>query len=64
MKRLYLSKTDEKIFGVCAGIGETYDIDPTIVRLAAVLLCLMTAIIPGLITYIIAWIIIPEKPEE
>ena len=36
MKKLYLSNTDKKIFGVCGGIAETYDIDPTIVRLAIV----------------------------
>jgi len=32
MRKLYLSKEDSKIFGVCGGIGQTYDIDPTLVR--------------------------------
>ena len=62
MRRLYLSKTDKKIFGVCGGIGETYDIDPTLIRLALVFLCLATAILPVVLTYIIAWAIIPKKP--
>ncbi len=62
MKRLYLSKTDKKIFGVCGGIGEAYDIDPTLVRLALVLLCLLTAVVPVVVAYIIAWAIIPKKP--
>ena len=34
MKKLYLSNTDKKIFGVCGGIAEAYDIDPTLLRLA------------------------------
>jgi len=64
MRRLYLSKTDQKIAGVCGGIGETYNIDPTIIRLALVFLCIATGILPLLLTYILAWIIIPDKPVE
>ncbi len=64
MKKLYLSKTDSKIFGVCGGIGETYDIDPTLVRLGLVFLCLVTAILPLAATYLVAWVIIPDKPAE
>lgn len=62
MKRLYLSSTDSKIFGVCGGIGETYDIDPTLIRLALVFICLATALLPVVITYLLAWIIIPKHP--
>jgi phage shock protein C len=64
MKRLYLSKEDSKIAGVCGGIGETYDIDPTLVRLAMVFLCVATGILPLLATYVAAWIITPKKPVE
>ena len=63
MKRLYLSKTDSKILGVCGGIGETYDIDPTLVRLILVFLCLATAVLPVILTYFVAWLIIPPKPK-
>jgi phage shock protein C len=63
MKKLYLSKKDSKILGVCGSIGETYDIDPTLVRLIIVFLCLSTGILPLLITYCIAWIIIPKAPR-
>ena len=62
MRKLYLSREDSKIFGVCGGIGRTYDIDPTLVRLLAVFLCLSTGILPLLLTYIIAWIIVPKEP--
>lgn len=59
MKRLHLSKKDKKLFGVCGGIGETYDIDPTLIRLAVVFLCFVTAVIPVVLTYLIAWLIMP-----
>ena len=61
MKRLRLSRTDSKIFGVCGGIGETYDIDPTLVRLIVVFLCFATAILPVALTYIAAWVIVPKE---
>jgi phage shock protein C len=63
MRKLYLSKKNRKIFGVCGGIGETYDIDPLAVRLATVFLFLATAIIPVLVTYVLSWLFIPEKPR-
>jgi len=62
MTKLYLSKTDRKIMGVCGGISETYGIDSTLIRLALVFLCLITVILPLIATYIVAGIITPEKP--
>jgi phage shock protein C len=64
MRRLYLSKKDKKILGLCGGIGETYDIDPTLVRLGLVFFCLVTVIVPVVLTYLAAWLIVPEKPSE
>lgn len=62
-KRLYLSDTDRKISGVCGGIGEYFDIDSTLVRLAWVALSLALSFgIGGLIVYIIAALIIPKRP--
>ncbi len=60
-KRLYKSNTDKKIDGVCAGIAEYFDIDPTIIRLAWVLVSLFVG--SGIIAYIIAMIVLPSKPE-
>jgi phage shock protein C len=62
MKRLYKSRTDRKIAGVCGGLAEYMDVDPTIIRLATLLVMLMTAIIPMVVVYIIGCIIIPESP--
>lgn len=61
MKKLYRSKTDRKIAGVCAGIAEYFNIDPTLVRVIGVLL-LLPGGLPGLIPYIILWAVIPENP--
>ena len=62
MKHIYLSKKQKKIFGVCGGIGEAFDIDPTLIRLLVIFLCFSTAIFPVVLTYLIAWAIVPEEP--
>ena len=60
-KKLYRSRKNSMIAGVCGGLGEYLNVDPTIMRLVAVLLVFADGI--GLIAYIIAWIIIPRNPE-
>jgi phage shock protein PspC (stress-responsive transcriptional regulator) len=60
MKRLYRSKTQRMLGGVCGGISEHLEIDPTIIRLIWVVLTLVSVGI-GIIAYIIAWIIVPEE---
>ncbi|AQT69889.1 DNA-binding transcriptional activator PspC [Anaerohalosphaera lusitana] len=64
MRKLYLSRTDRKVLGVCGGIGETYDIDPTLVRLIVVFAAIITGFIPVAIMYIVAWAIIPDEPKS
>lgn len=64
MKRLYRSHTDKKIAGICGGLGEYLSVDPTVIRLVAVIGCLATGIVPFLVGYIIAWIIVPEAPPS
>ena len=59
MKQLYKSSTNKKIAGVWGGIGEYLGIDPTIVRLGFVALSLLAG--GGLVVYIIAAIIMPER---
>lgn len=60
-KRLYKSNRNRMIDGVCGGIAEYFDIDPTLVRLAWALYC-TTGV--GLLAYIAAAVIIPRNPEE
>ncbi len=64
MKKLYLSNKDKKIAGVCGGLAEFLEIDSTIVRLLTILLALITAVIPVVITYLIAAAIIPHRPGD
>ena len=59
MKRVHRSRTDKKIFGVCGGIGEAYNIDPTLTRIIVVFLALATGLLPMVITYIVARLIMP-----
>ncbi|GAB4116260.1 MAG: PspC domain-containing protein [Candidatus Caldatribacteriota bacterium] len=61
-KKLYRSRKDCMLGGVCGGIAEYFNIDSTLVRLVAVLIVLMGG--AGVIAYIIAWIIIPKNPEQ
>ena len=58
MKKLYKSKMDRKICGVCGGLGEYFNVDSTIIRLAAVLLIFMEV---GILAYLVAAIVIPEE---
>ncbi|MFI3236987.1 MAG: PspC domain-containing protein [Lachnospiraceae bacterium] len=60
-KKIYRSHSDKMLCGVCGGVGEYFQVDPTIVRLAWVVLSFMG---PGLFAYIIAAIIIPEGTDE
>ena len=61
-KRLYSSRRDVMIAGVCGGIAEYFDVDPTIVRLIAVILVLGWG--SGLLAYLIAVLIIPKNPYQ
>jgi len=62
-KRLYLSNKDKKIFGVCGGLAQYFDVDSTVVRLIYVLFTLLSMGI-GIIFYIIAALVIPRNPEK
>lgn len=61
MKKLYRSTSNKMIGGVCAGLAEYFKIDPTIVRVVAVLL-LLPGGLPGLLPYVVLWVVIPTKP--
>jgi len=61
MKRLYLSGTDKKIAGICGGIAEYMEVDPTIVRIVVVVVAILTGVLPFVIGYLIAWMIMPSK---
>ncbi len=60
-KKLYRSRTDRKIWGVCGGLAKYFDIDPTIVRVVAVASILCGTL--GIWIYIIMAIIVPVEPS-
>lgn len=62
-KRLYKSNDNKVFAGVIGGVGEYFDIDPTILRLAYILIAITTHIIPAIIAYIVACFIVPKKPH-
>ena len=62
MKKLYKSNKDRVIGGILGGLGEYMDIDPTILRLAFLLIAIMTGLFPALVIYIIASFIVPKNP--
>lgn len=64
MKRLYRSYTDKKLAGLCGGLGVYLNVDPTVVRLAAVFGGILTGVFPFVIGYIIAWVLVPEAPAS
>ena len=59
-KRLYRSRTDKKIAGVCGGMAAYFNIDPTIIRVIWLVLLLGCGV--GLLAYIICWIVVPMEP--
>lgn len=60
-RRLYRSKSDHMIGGVCGGLGEYLSMDPTVVRILFILLALTP--FNGLIAYLLMLIIVPQEPD-
>jgi len=61
-KKLYRSRTDSMIAGVCGGLAEYFNVDSTLVRLAAVALTLVGG--SGVLVYLILWFAVPQRPLE
>ena len=61
MKKLHRSMTDRRIAGVCAGLAEYFDLDPNVFRLGAILIALATGILPAVVTYLLAWAMVPQQ---
>jgi phage shock protein PspC (stress-responsive transcriptional regulator) len=61
MKKLYRSKTDRKIAGICGGLGKYLDVDPTVIRIGFLIL-LLPGGLPGIVPYLLLWLVVPEEP--
>lgn len=64
IKKLYLSSGDKKISGLCGGIASYFEIDSSLIRLAWIILTIITGIVPGILAYIIAVIVIPREGDK
>ena len=60
-RRLYRSRTDRKLAGVCGGLAQYSNIDVTLLRVLFVVLALLGG--PGLVIYLLMWILVPEEPQ-
>jgi phage shock protein C len=63
-KKLYRSRSERMIAGVCGGMGKYLGIDATVIRLLFALLSIFTGVVPGLILYLVLMFIIPDEPLE
>lgn len=61
MAALTRSRTNKMIAGVCGGLGNRFGMDATIVRILYVLASVLTVAFPGIIVYLILWVLIPEE---
>lgn len=60
-KKLTRCKNDKMIAGICGGLGKYMDVDPTIIRLVFALATFFTVIFPGILIYLVMWIVVPEE---
>ena len=59
-RRLYRSRTNRKLAGVCGGLAQYFNTDATLIRVLFVVLALLGG--PGLVIYLLMWVLVPEEP--
>ena len=62
LKKLHRSTTDQWLAGVFGGAGEVFEVDPNIIRFGALFLGIATGFAPLLVSYVVAWIVVPKGP--
>lgn len=63
-KKLYLSDKNRMVSGVCGGLAEYYEVDVNLIRLAWVVLTILSGVIPGVLAYVAAALLIPKEQLE
>ena len=63
-KKLLRSRSDRGVAGICGGIGDYFDVDPALVRLVYMLLTFFSAGFPGLMIYLVLWLVMPNAKGE
>ena len=59
-KKLLRSRSDRWVAGICGGIGDYFDVDPALVRLVYMLLTFFSAGFPGVMIYLVLWLVMPK----
>ena len=59
-RKLYRSKTNRQVAGVCGGLAERFNVDPTLMRVLFIVLAIFGG--AGIVLYIAMWIIVPKEP--
>ncbi len=59
-RKLKKSSTNKMVAGVCGGIADYFDLDPTLVRIGYVLLCVLSAGFPGILAYVVLFFVMPD----
>ncbi len=62
-KKLYRSETDKKISGLIGGLAEYFEVDSAVLRVLALFALFVTGIVPGIIAYFVALLVVPKKPH-
>ena len=63
MKKMYLGR-DKKLCGLCAGVANYLNIDPTLIRIAVCFLSLFSAVIPAFVIYLVMSLVMPQAPDD
>jgi len=62
-KKLYRSESNKTIAGICGGLGEYFDMDPVIIRLFWLTLTIFSGVVPGVVAYLFAMLLVPMRPH-
>lgn len=60
-KKLYRSKTNKQLSGLCGGIADYFEMDASVIRLGWIVVTILTGIVPGIIAYFVAAIVVPMQ---
>ena len=62
IKRIYRSRTETQVAGICGGLGSYMNVDPVLIRLILLAVTIATGVVPGVLFYLVAWLVIPQEP--
>jgi phage shock protein C len=62
VRRLYRSRHQAQLAGICVGLGTYLQMDPVVIRLLVLAVTIFTGVVPGVVTYLAAWIVVPQEP--